>query len=48
MIHSDSEHMMGIILLLSVISSLIALTVFVTVLFLGHGAILRRQRNAAA
>lgn len=48
MIHSDSEHMMGIIFLVSVISSLIGLAVFLTVLFFGHGAIQRRQRNAAA
>jgi Na+/melibiose symporter-like transporter len=48
MIHSDSEHMLGIVFLVSVISSLIGLTVFSTVLFFGHGAIQRRQRNAAA
>lgn len=48
MMHSDSEHMMGIVFLVSIISSLIGLTVFSTVLFLGHGAIQRRQRNAAA
>ena len=48
MIHSDSEHMMGMIFLVSIISSLIGLTVFSTFLFLGHGAIQRRQRYAAA
>lgn len=48
MIHSDSERMMGIIFLASVISAPIGLTVFLTVLFIGHGAIQRRQRNAAA
>jgi Na+/melibiose symporter-like transporter len=48
MIHSGSEHLMGIVFLVSISSSLIGLTVFSTVLFLGHGAIQRRQRNAAA
>lgn len=48
MIHSGSERMMGTVFLVSIISSLIGLTVFSTVLFLGHGAIQRRQRNAAA
>lgn len=48
MIHSDSEHMLGIVFLASVISSLMGLTVFSTVLFLGHGAIQRRQRNGGA
>jgi hypothetical protein len=48
MIRTDSEHMMGIIFLATVISSLIGLTVFLTILFLGHGSIQSRQRSAAA
>ena len=48
MIRSESEHMLGIIFLVSVISSLMGLAVFLTVLYFGHGAIQRRQRNAAA
>lgn len=48
MMRSDSEHMMGMVLVISIISSLIGLTVFSTLLFLGHGVIQHRQRNAAA
>jgi hypothetical protein len=48
MMHTGQEHMMGVILLLSVFSSLVGLTVFLTILYVGHGVIQQRQRNAAA